>query len=162
MSRVARKRYFGVHAPDSPACVHIDTETNTSLLIFRLRIFKDFSISAGKFCVKNWYRFFTFVKIEYQFFTSEKKSNQSFADDTNTYQFFTPKIIEIDHTQISHFPKVTFWYQFFTRCEICEMWNLWFNKAPTFYLRTEKKSVQSFRTFTEPKSFVSTHILIVL
>ena len=33
MSRVARKRYFGVHAPDSPACVHVDTETNYSLLI---------------------------------------------------------------------------------------------------------------------------------
>ena len=33
MSRVARKRFFGVHAPDLPACVHVDTETNTSLLI---------------------------------------------------------------------------------------------------------------------------------
>ena len=33
MSRVARKRFFGVHVPDSPACVHVDTETNTSLLI---------------------------------------------------------------------------------------------------------------------------------
>ena len=33
MSRVARKRFFGVHAPDSSACVHVDTETNTSLLI---------------------------------------------------------------------------------------------------------------------------------
>ena len=30
---VARKRFFGVHAPDSPACVHVDRETNTSLLI---------------------------------------------------------------------------------------------------------------------------------
>ena len=26
MSRVARKRFIGVHAPDSPACVHVDTE----------------------------------------------------------------------------------------------------------------------------------------
>ena len=37
MSRVARKRFFGVHSPDSPACVHehdVDTKTNTSLLIF--------------------------------------------------------------------------------------------------------------------------------
>ena len=33
MSRVARKCFFGVHAPDSPACVNVDTETNTSLLI---------------------------------------------------------------------------------------------------------------------------------
>ena len=33
MSRVTRKRFFGVHAPDSPACVHVDTELNTSLLI---------------------------------------------------------------------------------------------------------------------------------
>ena len=32
MNRVARKCFFGVHAPDSPACVHADTETNTSLL----------------------------------------------------------------------------------------------------------------------------------
>ena len=70
MSRVARKRFFGVHAPDSPACAHVDTETN--IFNFRLRIFGDFSISAGKFRVKNWYRFFTFVKIEYHFFTSEK------------------------------------------------------------------------------------------
>ena len=30
MSRVARKRFFGVHAPDSPA---VATETNTSLLV---------------------------------------------------------------------------------------------------------------------------------
>ena len=33
MSRVARTRFFGVHAPDSPACVHVDTETKASLLI---------------------------------------------------------------------------------------------------------------------------------
>ena len=33
MSRVARKRFFGVHAPDLPACVHVDTETNTCLFI---------------------------------------------------------------------------------------------------------------------------------
>ena len=33
MSRVAKKCFFGVHAPDSPACVHVDTKTNTSLLI---------------------------------------------------------------------------------------------------------------------------------
>ena len=26
MSRVARKRFFGAHAPDSPACVHVDTK----------------------------------------------------------------------------------------------------------------------------------------
>ena len=26
------KCFFGVHAPDSPACVHVDTETNNSLL----------------------------------------------------------------------------------------------------------------------------------
>ena len=32
MSRAARKRFLGVHAPDSPVCVHVDTETNTSLL----------------------------------------------------------------------------------------------------------------------------------
>ena len=36
MSHVARKYFFGVHAPDSPACVHVDTETNTSLLILDL------------------------------------------------------------------------------------------------------------------------------
>ena len=28
-----RKCFFGVHAPDLPACVHVDTDTNTSLLI---------------------------------------------------------------------------------------------------------------------------------
>ena len=33
MSRVARKRFFGDPAPDPLACVHVDTETNTSLLI---------------------------------------------------------------------------------------------------------------------------------
>ena len=33
MSCVSRNCFFGVHAPDSPACVHVDTETNTSLLI---------------------------------------------------------------------------------------------------------------------------------
>ena len=33
MSRVARKRFFGDHALDLPACVHADTETNTCLLI---------------------------------------------------------------------------------------------------------------------------------
>ena len=33
MSRVARKCCFGAHAPDSPACVLVDTETNASLLI---------------------------------------------------------------------------------------------------------------------------------
>ena len=27
------KRFFGVHAPDSPACVHVDTETNSRLFI---------------------------------------------------------------------------------------------------------------------------------
>ena len=31
--RVARKCFFGVYAPDSPAYVHVDIETNTSLLI---------------------------------------------------------------------------------------------------------------------------------
>ena len=36
MSRVAKKGFFGVHAPDSPACVQVDTETNTSLLILDL------------------------------------------------------------------------------------------------------------------------------
>ena len=30
MSRVARKCFFGVHAPDSQTCVHVDTETNTN------------------------------------------------------------------------------------------------------------------------------------
>ena len=79
-----------------------------------------------------------------------EKSNQSFADDMNTYQFFTvknekdvkiwaqmlappppkkKKNIKIDHTQISHFPKVRFWYQFYTWCEICEMGNLRFDRA---------------------------------
>ena len=33
MSRVARKRALEVHALDLPACIHVDTETNTSLLI---------------------------------------------------------------------------------------------------------------------------------
>ena len=33
MSCVVRKCFFGVHAPDLPACVHVDTDTNTSLLI---------------------------------------------------------------------------------------------------------------------------------
>ena len=33
MSRVARIRFLGVHAPDLPACVHVDTVTNTCLLI---------------------------------------------------------------------------------------------------------------------------------
>ena len=33
MKHVARKRFFGVHAPDPPACVPVDTETNTSLFI---------------------------------------------------------------------------------------------------------------------------------
>ena len=51
MSCVARRCFFGVHAPDSPACVHVDTETNTSFFNFRLRIFGDFSISAGKFSI---------------------------------------------------------------------------------------------------------------
>ena len=36
MSRVARKRFIGFHAPDSPAYIHVDTETNTSLLILDL------------------------------------------------------------------------------------------------------------------------------
>ena len=31
MSRVLRKCFFVVHAPDSPAYVHVDTETNTSI-----------------------------------------------------------------------------------------------------------------------------------
>ena len=34
MSRVKSKRFFGVHAPDSPACDHVDTETNTNLFSF--------------------------------------------------------------------------------------------------------------------------------
>ena len=46
MRRVARKRFFGIHAPDSPACVHVDTKTNT-----RLKIFEGFSISAGKLSI---------------------------------------------------------------------------------------------------------------
>ena len=46
MRRVARKRFYGVYAPDSPACVHVDTETNT-----RLTIFEDFSISTGRFSI---------------------------------------------------------------------------------------------------------------
>ena len=32
MSRVARKRFFGVHTPELPVRVHVDTETNNSLL----------------------------------------------------------------------------------------------------------------------------------
>ena len=32
MNSVARKRFFGVHAPDPSACVHVDTEANASLL----------------------------------------------------------------------------------------------------------------------------------
>ena len=34
MSRVVRKRFFGVHAPDSPSCDHVDTETNGNLFFF--------------------------------------------------------------------------------------------------------------------------------
>ena len=34
-------------------------------------------------------------------------------------QILDPQIIEIDRTQIPQLPKVTFWYKFFTRCEIC-------------------------------------------
>ena len=49
MSRVARKCFFGVNAPDSRACVHVDTETNTSLLILDSE--SNFSISAGKFSI---------------------------------------------------------------------------------------------------------------
>ena len=33
ISRIARKCFFGVLVPDLPACVYVDTETNTSLLI---------------------------------------------------------------------------------------------------------------------------------
>ena len=46
MSRVARKRFFGVHAPDSPACVHVhdvDTETNISLLFFIENLWRFFN-----------------------------------------------------------------------------------------------------------------------
>ena len=49
MSRVARKRFFGVHAPDSPACVHADTETNTSLLIYDLDSLKIFQFVQENF-----------------------------------------------------------------------------------------------------------------
>ena len=38
MSHVARERFFGVHGPDPPACIHVDTETSTSLLTSDLRI----------------------------------------------------------------------------------------------------------------------------
>ena len=64
MSLIPRKRFFGVHAPDSPACVHVDTETNTSPLILDTssqifnavgsltrQIFGDYSISAGLFSI---------------------------------------------------------------------------------------------------------------
>ena len=51
MSLVARKRFLGIHAPDSQACVHVDTETNTSFFYFGLIIFGYFSISAGRFSV---------------------------------------------------------------------------------------------------------------
>ena len=89
----------------------------------------------------------TSVKIKYQFFTSEKnrtspsqmarmRTNSSQLKNEKDVKFEhrcqTPKIIEIDHTQISHFPKVKIWNQFFTRCEICEMRNLRFNKAEWF------------------------------
>ena len=43
MSRVARKRFFGVHAADSPAFDHVhdvDTEKNTGLLQFYTDSFK--------------------------------------------------------------------------------------------------------------------------
>ena len=115
--------------------------------------------------MNNWYQFFTFVKIEYQFITSEKKRTSSSLITrirTNSSQLKmgkvwkgvefehrckTPKIIEIDHTQISHFPKVTFWYQFFTRCEICEMWNLRFNKASTYNRSVDQRKAQTCMGF---------------
>ena len=33
MSRVERKSFFGVYAPDSPACDHVDIETNTYIFL---------------------------------------------------------------------------------------------------------------------------------
>ena len=57
MCRVTRKRFVGVHAPDSLACVYVDLYFN-----FGLRIFGNFSNSAnfqkkntsGKFSSKDW------------------------------------------------------------------------------------------------------------
>ena len=51
MSRVARKCFFGAHAPDLPACDHLDIETNTSLLILDCESLEICSISAGKFSI---------------------------------------------------------------------------------------------------------------
>ena len=42
MSRVARKCSFGVHAPESPACVHVDTALYTSLLILDCESLENF------------------------------------------------------------------------------------------------------------------------
>ena len=77
-----------------------------------------------------------------------EKSNKSFADDKNTYQFLTvkmrkmwnlctdvrpPKLSKLTIRKFNTFQKWRFGtlYQFFTRCEICEMWNLRINKAPS-------------------------------
>ena len=95
--------------------------------------------------VKNWYQFFTFVKIEHLFFTSEKNRSspsQMVRMRTNSSQLKIRKMWHLstdvrppilsknDHTQISHFPKVKNWYQFFhgvkfAKCEICGSTQLW-------------------------------------
>ena len=49
MSRVARKCFFGVHAPDSPACVHVDTEINTRLLTLDCESFEIFQPAQENF-----------------------------------------------------------------------------------------------------------------
>ena len=59
MSRIARKRFFGVHGPDSPAWVHVhvhdvDTETKNSLLSFNGESFEIFqSLQEGFQSVKQ-------------------------------------------------------------------------------------------------------------
>ena len=92
MSRVTIKRFFGVHAPDSPACTHVDTETNTSLLILGWESLEIFQSVQENFVWRNGTDSSHLWKLRANSSHLRKKSNQSFADDTNTYQFFTTKM----------------------------------------------------------------------
>ena len=59
---------------------------------------------------------------------------------------FTPQYLStLRPYAISHLPKVTYWYQFFTWCGIYEMWNLRFNNAFVLHKRQLSDIFSTFR-----------------
>ena len=79
--------------------------------------------------VNIWYRYFSFVNIWYRYFTSGK--NRTSSSHIKKYKmwnlrtnFTLQKILKF-----TNLPKVTYWYQFFTWCDIYEVWILRFHSA---------------------------------